>query len=1138
MQEQRDKRFTGRNLRLEGESEKGGFVFPSARPGPQRRVKVLHSWEEYGQAHFRCKGMALAGGICYRGRMKNRLYLMGLFCFLWLARVGGGAVLGASAFQTPAGWLGIQLDVTSGLSSVRVFFDVDGPSRGEPSTGADFLLEGGRFFRYPEGATDWSWDELPPPFILRDAATLTYVLPSIPFSGRVRWFVQAMRPDWSPAGRFPEKGVLEFSAGALPVEPLAARVAPVNLQELLARHPRTLSFRVEAEIKDRIWTDAGSDAGLAWRAAALEEPVSFWMGLVDAASGAQAELKLSNPSASGECLRWMGRELETDWIVMAEPSGQGGDWMFTVQLSSEEDRCLRLGVGVSLNPEGWDWHDDVRMVRRVVGHEGVMENVMPVSWGAKGRQSVYPIGVISRTSGVLSVETDLSEPRAFVLQADPGRSFFGVWYDVALTRMTSNFPGRAAFRCAFRSWKNPAMPFRTALAGLYKRTAFFEKSPALPMGAGLMAPAFPQLSNAADYGFAWWCEEEASPRDASWPQGPVLGIVKMAPALFQAFVPPGFPVEAAAVEDLMRLLSSKGDAGQRDSAASALLSAARAPGGVRQIHLPESADASRAWMELNLDPELAVSPALPVSRAMTEWRRISEEIKRGRGTGFLLDAISSLSALDYQAPALAVADYPCVFQAGLFHPAVATAFSAVEYLAPLSGFLREKGLPLMGAVEGPAHPFIFPCLSAAVGKIPAGPAGRYADPPDSLLNYYRAMMGKKAMMLRVQPELSLFSSNAVQRFFMDSLFLGFLPSLEVAEGSTQALAEWLEREGAAWRTYLPLIRRLAEAGWNPLGALGVQAGEDVQIEAFGSLGGIRHLTLKNPGSFSEAVLRVPVKGREFLVSPLTARAEWLWAEGEAGVASFRIPLRAGEVETLDRVPLASAQDELLFLKSWKAPSGAPEACVKNVQSLLQEAPLNAVCRVAWPWPSVKGQENVVRLQVVNTGQQPLEVRELKVISSRHYRPFEQQDQQVAGGVSGMLEGFYTDEDEEADRWLEVQWVLVRGADTVFCSRLIHPDWVPPVEVSAPCTRIEATGDTAFLPLQIQNHSRKEQRVILRYEGDFKGGRLEVLVAPESVKPVELTVKAGRSREGQMFVKASVADQPVFQGWYEVFFRQD
>jgi hypothetical protein len=33
------------------------------------------------------------------------------------------------------------------IEDLRIFLDVDGPERGEPQTGADFLLEGPRFYR-------------------------------------------------------------------------------------------------------------------------------------------------------------------------------------------------------------------------------------------------------------------------------------------------------------------------------------------------------------------------------------------------------------------------------------------------------------------------------------------------------------------------------------------------------------------------------------------------------------------------------------------------------------------------------------------------------------------------------------------------------------------------------------------------------------------------------------------------------------------------------------------------------------------------------------------------------------------------------------------------------------------------------
>ena len=102
------------------------------------------------------------------------------------------------------------------VERLRIMLDVDGSAHGEPGSGADYMLEGSSFYRYPEGATDWTWDAIEPPFDLVEGRTVTCVLPDLPQMARVRWFVETTNPDWSTADRLPRAGAFEFARESLP----------------------------------------------------------------------------------------------------------------------------------------------------------------------------------------------------------------------------------------------------------------------------------------------------------------------------------------------------------------------------------------------------------------------------------------------------------------------------------------------------------------------------------------------------------------------------------------------------------------------------------------------------------------------------------------------------------------------------------------------------------------------------------------------------------------------------------------------------------------------------------------------------------------------------------------------------------
>jgi len=59
----------------------------------------------------------------------------------------------------------------------------------------------------------------------------------------------------------------------------------------------------------------------------------------------------------------------------------------------------------------------------------------------------------------------------------------------------------------------------------------------------------------------------------------------------------------------------------------------------------------------------------------------------------------------------------------------------------------------------------------------------------------------------------------VEKYFLRCLFYGIFPSMfsvNAAESPYWENPAWYDRDRAHFRRYLPLIKRVAEAGWNPI----------------------------------------------------------------------------------------------------------------------------------------------------------------------------------------------------------------------------------------------------------------------------------------------------------------------------------
>ncbi|OGV43107.1 MAG: hypothetical protein A2X46_11800 [Lentisphaerae bacterium GWF2_57_35] len=1033
------------------------------------------------------------------------LLLAGLLGSSGNASERAGLVSQGAAFKTTEGWLGLQLQCvgTPDLLRLRVMLDVDGRAHGEPQSGADFMIERGRFFRYPSGAKDWSWDELPPPLALQDEQTLTLIIRDAPFASRVKWHVEFVRSDWSVMGRFPERGELEFDYAAMPAKTPAPRVTPGYADELLALMPRTLSFRLDAEIKDRLWKPDPDIHGFSWKPEGLSSNVSFKVVLADVVSGRTEALAWGEAAVSSNGVRWAGRTLDVDWVLVREELSDG---TLRVQggLSADRERCLRIGVGVEMDLKDWLWHDDLYAARAMAAGAALFENVLPVPWGARGVQSCYPFGVVSSEKGLMIVETDPDEPRSMQISADVSNGFFGVWYDLALTPATSNFPSRAAFQCGFRSESNAVQAFRRAVENFYERY-----------------PAFAEGRSST---------LELASKSA-------LGLVS-APWTYRLAIPAPFVGDEHDALGLMALTAACGLLGEREAAASALLGCARRADGSRRMAYTTTP--AGAKMAVNIDPELPGETNLPLNRALSEWNRLRGILRDPRFAGVCWDLDAASSVLDYNPPSMSVADYPCVYDSTVLRPALATAFAAEDFIVPASRLLRQSGKLSIVKDSMGSHAFFMPSADVIVKSFAVAKDGFYRRADDGRMSQLRTLAGRKPVICLLEGPATGLVAEAATRFLRESLYWGFLPGFGGDKNASiidLSCPDSLDR--SLVKTYRPLAARLVAAGWRPLGPVRADV-PDVSVEHYGrEESGLRHITLRNTATESRrAVLSIPAAKPGFAVNPLNGAAEWLQAPAGEEFTALSVALLPEEVAVLDLVDFTEASGERTFLKGWNSGAGESTACVKNVESLLSEQAFSAVCRLSWPAPAVSNQQNVFQLEVVNVGTNTLALSDLKLISSRQFRPFEDQTESLLPGMKAVFKGWFTAEEAVGQPWLEVQWGLKRGFSELWCSRLIRPDFVPPVVVRSEAARVQGEKGVAAIRLRVHNHSNKEAEVLVKYEGDFKGGRLEERVALESVKTILLPIRPGRAREGQMYVRAFCAGKQIFQSWYEVSFSGD
>ncbi len=385
-------------------------------------------------------------------------------------------------------------------------------------------------------------------------------------------------------------------------------------------------------------------------------------------------------------------------------------------------------------------------------------------------------------------------------------------------------------------------------------------------------------------------------------------------------------------------------------------------------------------------------------------------------------------------------------------------------------------------------------------------------------------------------------ASRLELFFRDCLFWGFLPGLRNgdADESYWEHPAWYDRDRALFRTYLPLIRRITLAGWQPAGAISASPAA-LWVEEFGnSNSSIRHLTVRNASDQAVAgALLLPFSSEPVvLVDPLSADCQVARASDDGRSCVMTLVLMPGEIRTFDVFPLSAVNDEIGFLRGWNSGGGEAGAAVRSLESLSQERDSDVACSVSWAVPAVRGETNALRLEIVNEGGSPVEFSEFKIVSSSQFRPFDGESRTLAPEVAYSAAGEFEAEDVRSNTWLEVQWTLARDSNRFPCVRMIRPAWYDPFEFCPAAETVDGRGGEAIIELRVRNHSRAARELDVRWQGDFRGGRVQETFAAGESRWLRLPVAAGKRREGRVTVQAFSNDERIFKQSFQVRFEEE
>ena len=191
---------------------------------------------------------------------------------------------------------------------------------------------------------------------------------------------------------------------------------------------------------------------------------------------------------------------------------------------------------------------------------------------------------------------------------------------------------------------------------------------------------------------------------------------------------------------------------------------------------------------------------------------------------------------------------PLTFATDDGRPAQMLIFATRDFAREVGGRLHPKG-KLMFANSTPWNfPWLGPCLDILGTETNWAPEGKYRGEGDEIMCYRREVCYQKPYCLLQNTDFTTWPYEATEKYFKRCAAYAVFPSFFSANAATNCYFEQpalYNRDRPLFKRYIPVIKRLAAAGWEPLTAARCDK-DKVYVERYGSLAqGNLHLTVFN-----------------------------------------------------------------------------------------------------------------------------------------------------------------------------------------------------------------------------------------------------------------------------------------------------
>ena len=503
------------------------------------------------------------------------------------------------------------------------------------------------------------------------------------------------------------------------------------------------------------------------------------------------------------------------------------------------DRAVTLLFALPLDATGWQWGDDARQ-SRLIGGSGEFANTITLRCGANGKMSFYPLAAVWNERAGLTLALGMDHPAQYRLVYHAGTRQFFIAYDFGLTKDTAKFPGSARFRFVLYRF-NPRWGFRAALQKYYD--LFPQHFVKRVTREGVWMP-FTDIANVPgfeDFGFAF---QEGAPNVAFDDRHDIASFVYVEPMSHWLAMPRDVPrTYDGALSVLNQNLAGARGKEPAEMAAATLTSGIENADGRLFLYLTKAPWCDGGVFCLNPDPGIATTPDHPFNKAMVMQQAIAAAFKKnepkqtppiyqpstlnyqpalGPGLdGVYLDSLEmSSDELNYRREHFRTASVPLVFDRE-GRPCQLMIFDTWTFERDIAAQMHTRGKLLFANAVLWQFSFPAPLLDVLGTEVNWLHHGEYQPDSDAVMNFRRALCRQKPYCLLMNTDYARFTPELVERYFQRCLFYGIWPGFFDEEAASKdpywgSAKKWYERDRPLFRKYIPLLRRLTAAGWQPV----------------------------------------------------------------------------------------------------------------------------------------------------------------------------------------------------------------------------------------------------------------------------------------------------------------------------------